>query len=72
VMYSGHRSSTVIGSLTAYVEIPKKMGKSELAAAAALLLTCGDNEERIEVYSCAADCNQASIVFNAAADKQLV
>ena len=27
---------------TAYVEIPKKMGKSELAAAVALLLTCGD------------------------------
>ena len=31
---------------TAYVEIPKKMGKSELAAAIALLLTCGDGEER--------------------------
>ena len=26
---------------TAYVEIPKKNGKSELAAAVALLLTCG-------------------------------
>ena len=26
---------------TAYVEIPKKQGKSELAAAVALLLTCG-------------------------------
>lgn len=33
---------------TAYVEIPKKMGKSELAAAVALLLTCGDGEERAE------------------------
>ena len=29
---------------TAYIEIPKKMGKSELAAAVALLLTCGDGE----------------------------
>ena len=38
---------------TAYVEIPKKMGKSELAAAVALLLTCGDGEERAEVYGCA-------------------
>ena len=28
------------------MEIPKKMGKSELAAAVALLLTCGDGEER--------------------------
>ena len=53
---------------TAYIEIPKKMGKSELAAAVALLLTCGDNEERAEVYGCAADRNQASIVFNVAAD----
>ena len=53
---------------TAYVEIPKKMGKSELAAAVALLLTCGDGEERAEVYGCAADHNQASIVFNVAAD----
>lgn len=31
---------------TAYIEIPKKMGKSELAAAVALLLCCGDGEER--------------------------
>ena len=53
---------------TAYIEIPKKMGKSELAAAVALLLTCGDFEERAEVYGCAADRNQASIVFNVAAD----
>lgn len=53
---------------TAYVEIPKKMGKSELAAAIALLLTCGDGEERAEVYGCAADRQQASIVFEVAAD----
>jgi phage terminase large subunit-like protein len=44
------------------------MGKSELAAAIALFLTCGDGEERAEVYGCAADRNQASIVFNVAAD----
>lgn len=53
---------------TAYVEIPKKQGKSELAAAIALLLTCGDNEERAEVYGCAADRNQAKIVFDVAVD----
>lgn len=53
---------------TAYIEIPKKMGKSELAAAVALLLTCGDGEERAEVYGCAADRGQASIVFEVAAD----
>lgn len=53
---------------TAYIEIPKKQGKSELAAAVALLLCCGDFEERAEVYSCAADRQQASIVFEVAAD----
>ena len=53
---------------TAYIEIPKKQGKSELADAVALLLTCGDGEERAEVYGCAADRQQASIVFNVAAD----
>jgi phage terminase large subunit-like protein len=53
---------------TAYVEIPKKNGKSELAAAIALLLTCGDGEERAEVYGCAADRQQAAIVFDVAKD----
>lgn len=53
---------------TAYVEIPKKNGKSELAAAIALLLCCADGEMSAEVYSCAADRQQASIVFNVAAD----
>lgn len=53
---------------TAYIEIPKKNGKSELAAAVALLLCCGDFEERAEVYSCASDRQQASIVFDVAAD----
>lgn len=52
----------------AYIEIPKKNGKSELAAAVALLLTCGDGEQRAEVYGCASDRQQASIVFDVAAD----
>ena len=34
----------------------------------ALLLTCGDGEERAEVYGCAAERQQASIVFEVAAD----
>ena len=53
---------------TAYIEIPKKQGKSEIAAAVSLLLTCGDEEEGAEVYSCAADKEQASIVFNVASE----
>jgi phage terminase large subunit-like protein len=51
---------------TAYVEIGKKNGKSELAAAIALYLLFADGEAGAEVYSCAADINQASIVFNTA------
>ena len=53
---------------TAYVEIPKKNGKSELAAAVALLMTCGDGEWGAEVYGCASDRQQASIVFDVAVD----
>ena len=54
---------------TAYVEIPKKMGKSELAAAVALLLTCGDNEERAEVYGLAGrSAIRPHPFFNVAAD----
>lgn len=53
---------------TAYVEIPKKQGKSELAAAIALYLTCGDNEYGAEVYGCASDRQQASIVFDVAVE----
>nr|WP_049804036.1 terminase TerL endonuclease subunit [Desulfosporosinus acidiphilus] len=53
---------------TAYIEIPKKMGKSELAAGIALLLTCGDFEHGGEIYGCAADRQQASIVFDVAVE----
>lgn len=53
---------------TAYIEISRKNGKFELAAAVALLLTCGDGEQRAEVYGAAADRQQASIVFDVAAD----
>jgi phage terminase large subunit-like protein len=53
---------------TAYIEIAKKQGKSELAAAIALLLTCGDYEHGGEVYGCASDRQQASIVFDVAVE----
>lgn len=56
--------------LTAYVEIPKKQGKSELAAAIALYLLYADGEVSAEVYGAACDRNQASIVFDVA--KQMV
>ena len=40
---------------TAFVEIGKKNGKSELAAAVALYLLYADNEPSAEVYGAAAD-----------------
>ena len=55
---------------TAFVEIGKKNGKSELAAAVARYLLYADNEPSAEVYGAAADRQQASIVFDVA--KQMV
>lgn len=53
---------------TVYLEIPKKNGKSELAAGAGLFHTFADGERNGEVYGCAADRSQASIVFDVAVD----
>jgi len=52
---------------TAYCEIPKKNGKSELAAAVALILLVADDEQGAEVYSAAADIGQAGLVYAVAA-----
>lgn len=51
---------------TAYAEIPKKNGKSELAAAVVLYLLYADKEPSTEVYGAAADRQQASIIFDMA------
>ncbi|OGO26445.1 MAG: hypothetical protein A2136_05530 [Chloroflexi bacterium RBG_16_54_11] len=51
---------------TVYIEVPKKNGKSEMAAGAALFHTFADGEQRGEIYGCAADKEQASLVFNVA------
>ncbi len=53
---------------TVYVEVPKKCGKSELAAAVCLYMLCADGEQRAEVYGAAADRDQASLVFDVACD----
>ncbi len=49
-----------------YLEIPKKNGKSELAAALGIYHLFADGELNAKVYICAADKDNASIVFNAA------
>ena len=51
-----------------YIELPKKQGKTELAAGAGILHTFADGERNGEVYGCAADRSQASLVFDVAVD----
>jgi len=50
----------------AYIEIPKKNGKTQLVAGLALYMLLGDNEPGAEVYVAAADREQARILFDAA------
>jgi phage terminase large subunit-like protein len=50
----------------AYLEIPKKNGKSELVAAIACLHLFHKAETNGQIYGCAGDRSQASLVFNAA------
>jgi phage terminase large subunit-like protein len=51
-----------------YLEVAKKNGKSEMVASAALYQTFADGERNGEVYGCAVDKQQASIVFDVAVD----
>lgn len=53
---------------TVYLEIGKKMGKSEIGAGIGLYCLTSDDEFAAEVYGCAADRQQASIVFDVAVD----
>ena len=50
----------------AYIEVPRKNGKSTLAAAIALYLLIADGEPGAEVYSAATTREQARIVYDAA------
>lgn len=52
---------------TAFITIPRKNGKTELAAALALYHLLGDGEKGGQVYSAASDRGQAALIFNAAA-----
>lgn len=50
-----------------YIEIPKKNGKTELGAAIALYMLTADGEKSPEVYSAAADKDQAGLIYDPAA-----
>ena len=56
------------GSGGGYIEVPKKNGKCTLFSGLSLYLLCGDGEAGAEVYSAAVDRDQASIVYNEAAN----
>lgn len=49
-----------------YIEVPRKNGKSTICAGIALYMLFADGEKGAEVYSAAADRDQAGIVFNEA------
>jgi phage terminase large subunit-like protein len=51
---------------TCYVFVSKKNGKTSLAAAIALYLLLADGESGAEIYSCAADRQQASLIYREA------
>jgi phage terminase large subunit-like protein len=51
---------------TAYIEVPRKNGKSTIASGIGLYLLFRDNEPSAEVYSAAADRDQAAIVHDLA------
>ena len=52
----------------AYIEVPKKNGKSTLCGGLALYLLLADGEPRAQIYGAAADRDQAGIVFHEAAN----
>lgn len=51
---------------TVYVEIPRKNGKTTIAAGVGLYLLFADGEQGAEIYSAAADREQAAIAFDLA------
>ena len=52
---------------TCLITMPRKNGKTQLCAALVLYHLLGDGERGAQVYSAAADRNQAALIFNAAA-----
>lgn len=52
----------------AYIEIPKKNGKSTICSGISLYLLVADAEAGAEIYNAAADRDQASIVYSEAAN----
>lgn len=67
VVWSDEFGEYVRRYVIVYIELARKNGKSELLAAIMLYLLVADNEESAELYGCARDRDQASLVFDVAA-----
>jgi phage terminase large subunit-like protein len=65
-LFSWKRADGTRKYRTAYIQIPRKAGKSTLSAGIALYMLLADKEPGAEVYSAAADRDQAAIVFEMA------
>lgn len=65
-VYGTQRAPGVRQYKYVWIELPKKNGKSEIGGGAALYHLFADGEMNGEVYSCAAERDQASIIFNVA------
>lgn len=63
-VFGWRRKSGVRLYRRAYIEVPKKNGKSTFAAALEIYLCVGDREIGAEVYSAATTTKQASIVYS--------
>ena len=61
-----HRQTGLRKYRMVYIEIAKKNGKSTLGAGTALKMLVHDGEPGAKVFSCAADKDQAKIIFNIA------
>jgi phage terminase large subunit-like protein len=66
VEWSSEWSRWVRRYRTAWIELARKNGKSELLAGLALVLMCGDDEQGAEVFGVARDRDQARIVYDVA------
>jgi phage terminase large subunit-like protein len=65
-LFGWRRSNGTRKYRTAYVEVPRKNGKTTLAAGVGLYLLFADGEQGAEIYSAASDREQAAIAFDLA------
>jgi phage terminase large subunit-like protein len=65
-VFGWHRANGTRLFRECYIEVPRKNGKSTLGAAIALYMLFADGELGAEIYSVAADTDQANIVFSVA------